>query len=976
MSSGTPLPPDRWARVEELFAEALGRTPEGRDAFLAEACGDDAALRHEVESLLAAADEGWTRRVSAVDHVAADLMTSTGATAEGMRLGPWRLEEEVGRGGMGVVYRAVRADGEYDQTVAVKVLPGALFSPDATARFRNERRILAGLEHPNIARLLDGGTTPDGVPFVAMEYVDGVAIDKYAEQERLDLTQRIWLFLAVCDAVRYAHRNLVVHRDLKPSNILVTREGTPKLLDFGIATLLDPAPGPEDAGGQEAGAAARTVSTESDPRGAPAATRTRLMTPRFASPEQLLGRRIGTPSDVYSLGLVLYRILAGVDARAGVEGASVSEAGIVQSALARDPIAPSAAGRDPRLRGDLDTIVLKALRRDPDDRYESAGAMADDLQRWLAGLPIEARRPTLGYRLRKFANRNRGMVAAALIALLLVTGQTALFMNRLAGERDRARQEAERATRTLDFLTSIFVGANPFESADPDITARELLGLGIERLDDELADQPAVRAEILTAVGVAYDALGVQDSARALLGRSVAVREAVYGPSDLETAEGLDDLGNFYADEDLAEEADSVLARALAIRRRQLSPDHPDIAETLGHQAHLAHASGELDAADSLYREALAIMASPSEPRDDLQARLLRSLGIVQLDLSRLEASDSTLNRALALWTAEYGDRHPLVASVLDQIARLREMQGRLEESEAIYRDVISWGVDLMGEEHPQVTTWYNNLASVVRAQERNEEALALQQRVVERRRREFPAGHSLVATALNNVANMYGNLGRFVEADAAFEEARTIIEDLYGSDHSQVATILNNQATLAWRQSDFDRAAELQAQVLEMDLRQLGPDHEYVATDLVNLGIHHLLAGRLGVAERYLHDGLELSREIRGSDHLTTANAELAWADWLVAVGRGEEAVELARNALAVRLEALDEQTTLVGYGRSTLGATLMAAGDYQAAREELLQARAILAAVAPEGDPLARRNERRIEALPTIWRDVRESR
>ena len=953
----TPLSPERWARVEALFEQALAQPAERRAAFLAEACDDD-DLRREVESLLAASDEGLTGRVSAVDGLAEELMTSTGSAVVGTRLGAWRLEEEVGRGGMGVVYRGVRAEGDFQQTVAVKVLPGALFSPETTARFGNERRILAGLEHPNIARLLDGGTTPEGVPYVIMEFVDGVPVDRYARREGLSLEDRIWLFLAVCDAVRYAHRSLVVHRDLKPSNILVTADGTPKLLDFGIAKLIEP-------GGGDAGP---TAGADEDP--APAVTRTRLMTPRFASPEQLLGHRIGTPSDVYSLGLVLYRILTGVDARApGADSNPPSEAELVRRALSEDPPLPSAAAGDPRLKGDLDTIVLKALRREPEDRYESAGALAADLERWLTGRPIAARRPTLAYRTRKFVGRNRGAVTAGTVALVLVVGLTGLFLDRLAEERDRARQEAERATRTLDFLTGVFGGADPFDTGSPDMTAADLLSRGTARVDEELAGEPAIQAEILSAVGTVWRGLGVTDSARAVLTRSLAIRESAFGPDDLETAKGLSQLGGVLTDLSEFAAADSLLRRSRAIRAANLPPDHPDQAVELQRQAYLVHRTGDFPRADSLFRAAAAIMENASEPRDEFRGTLLFNHALLLIDAGDLDGAEARLQESLELRRALHGPRHPRVAVTLGSLARLQGAKGNHTEGEALYRELISWGTELLGEEHPFVVTWNSDLAASLRAQDRSEEALVIQEWVLERRRAEADGPDQYVTSALNNIANLYGNLGRFAEAEAAFEEALALNRELFGDEHPENATILNNMATLAWRQREFERAAVLQRQVLEMDRRLLGPRHEYVGTDLVNLGNHLMLAGRVAEAEPHLREGLDLLMEIRGPDNLGTANAMAAWADWLVAVGRGEEAVEPARNALDARLARLDEDTPSVGYSRSTLGAALASAGDYEAAERELLQARDILTAGAPAGDPVMVRNEERIAELYAAW-------
>lgn len=941
-----PLEPDRWARVEALFQEALELPVAERDAFLARACAGDDALRREVASLLEASGSGLTERVSAVDRVARDLMDSTGSAAVGRRLGPWRLEEEIGRGGMGVVYRAVRVEGDFQQTVAVKVLPGALFSPDRAERFRNERRILAGLEHPNIARILDGGATPEGVPYVVMEYVDGLPVDEFVRGREMTVEARVWLFLALCDAVQYAHRNLVVHRDLKPSNILITPDGTPKLLDFGIAKLL------------EEGAA--------DPE----VTGTRIMTPRYASPEQLLGKPAATTSDVYSLGVVLYQLLAGVhplgDGGEG-GGGSVGSAEFIRRVLESDPAPPSVASRDRTLAGDLDTVVLKALRRDPEERYGAVTELADDLKRWLTGKPIAARPASLGYRARKFVGRNRGTVAGAALALLLLLTQTGLFLQRLARERDAARDQAERATRTLDFLTEVFRGADPFVSADPDASAREILAQGLSRLEGELAGEPEVQAEILSAVGSTYQNLGDLERAEAAFLQGITVREAAFGPASPELARGLSELGGLYIATGRLPTADSLLVRSLALRRSALPANHPELAVNLGQLGLLAGDVGDYPRGDSLFRAALTILEDPLEPRDALLATTLSNHGILLGDWGHLEEAEAQLTRALEVRREIFGDRHPEVAVASGHLARIRGQQGLLHGADTLFREILDWAPPLVGDGNGWVTTWLNNHASVLKDLGRTEEALKVQEEVLARRRTEASSPGD-VATALNNLANLQGNLGRLAEAQASLEEALDINLRAFGEDHPSVATNLNNLATLSWRRREFRRAAELQARVLEMDRRQLGDDHEYVATDLTALGNYHLYAGELDRAGELLRQGMERMEELRGGDNLNTANARAAYADWLVAMGRGEEAESLARAALETRLALLEADDVTVAHARSTLGAALTLMGRLGEAEEELETAARIMAASLPEGDPTRVRNQARLEALQRL--------
>ncbi|MDX1567095.1 MAG: tetratricopeptide repeat protein, partial [Longimicrobiales bacterium] len=741
----------------------------------------------------------------------------------------------------------------------------------------------------------------------------------------------------------------------------------------GIAKLLDPG---------ELADRDPTASTEGR---APPRTATRIMTPRFASPEQLLGKRIGTPSDVYSLGLVLYLLLSGVEARGPDDGWTDAIAGDspegpdpLLRALREETVPPSVASADSRLRGDLDTITLKALRRDVSERYDSVRALADDLERYLTGRPIAARPPALGYRARKFVRRNRTAVIGALVAILLLGTQTGVFLNRIADERDAAQREAERATETLRFLTEVFRGVDPFVGADPNLTAVEALGRGAARVEAELADQPAIQAEILDAVGSVYENLGALDSARSAFARSLAVREATFGPRSPEAAHGISQLGGLLIETDEVERADSLLVRSLALRRELLPSNHPDIAADLGQRAYLADRAGRLPEADSLFREALAVVGGPAgaeveegglgESELDLRGDLLSNHGALLVEMDRLDEAEPVLLEALEIRRRLYGARHPEVAPTLNHLANVRLRAGDYEEAEALYRELLSWSSDVLGEEHPMITAWENNLSAALRGMGRYEEAAEIQVRVLERRRATYGEEHGAVASALNNLANLYADLGRLQEANTALEEALAINRAVFGDEHPAVATNLNNLATMAWRRGDFQEALRIQQEALEMDRRLLGPEHEYVATDLTNVGNYHLLLGQLDRAEEPLREGLELIRRTRGSHNANTANAAAAYADWLIAVGRADEAEVLARESLETRLALFAEDDLRVGYSRSTLGAALTLQGRYDEAESQLLRAREVMATSAHESDPIRLRNEDRIEALHRI--------
>lgn len=423
---------ENWERIQSLFLEALDLPPEERSAFLDTACGGDSELRREVESLIA--------HDSADEHLIADALKNTEESlfesedVTGARLGPWRVLQEIGRGGMGAVYLAARDDDEFQKRVAIKVVKGGMDTAEVLDRFRRERQILAHLDYPYIARLIDGGSTSHGRPFLVMEYVEGRTIDAYCREEELDVEARCRLFLKVCAAVSYAHRNLVIHRDLKPGNILVAADGSPKLLDFGVAKLLDPE---LDSG------PTHTISGG------------RLLTPEYASPEQVRGQLVGTASDVYALGAILFELLTGVKAQ-HVDSHSPAE---LEKAICDREVQPpsscigaSDASLSRRLSGDLDNIVLMAMRKEPALRYSSVDLLAQDISRHLEGRPVTARAPSAGYRFGKFARRNRIWLAAASLATVSLVVGTWASVTAARQARSERRRAEDRLSQTVELV--------------------------------------------------------------------------------------------------------------------------------------------------------------------------------------------------------------------------------------------------------------------------------------------------------------------------------------------------------------------------------------------------------------------------------------------------------------------------------------------------------------------------------------------
>lgn len=555
------MTPEQWQQVKELFQSALELEPEQRPAYLDAACGIDPSLRGEVESLLEA-DEGSERFIErpALAFSAELMADRPGELVYGSRIGHYQVLREIGHGGMGIVYLAARADDQYRKQVAIKIVKRGLDTDDIRHRFRYERQILSDLDHPHIAKLLDGGTTEDGLPYFAMDYVEGLSINEYCNRDKLSIGERLELFRQVCSAVQYAHQHLVIHRDLKPGNILVTREGVPKLLDFGIAKVLD---------AEQSGSTRLTV------------TGLHVMTPQYASPEQVRGEQVTTASDIYSLGVLLYELLSGhtpyrVKSRRSdellhmicedePESPSTAVSRVEETSdsdgAAAGTMTPQRVGADRgtqpeilrrRLSGDLDNFVLMALRKEPERRYKSVGEFSEDIRRHLVGMPVMARRDTFLYRAGKFAGRHKvGVAAGALLGLAIVASIVGIVWQarvasghaRVAAEqRDRARTEALKAKQINSFLQGMLGSADPsgMVSAPANgkqLTVVEVLDTAAKNAQDELANQPEVLAAVERTIGWAYVNQARYDEAEQLERSAVEIDRKHFGGEGAEFAE-------------------------------------------------------------------------------------------------------------------------------------------------------------------------------------------------------------------------------------------------------------------------------------------------------------------------------------------------------------------------------------------------------------------------------------------------------
>ncbi len=809
------MDPERWLQVEAVVASALELSDEERAAYLEQACGSDRELRAEVEDLLDNRTdvEGFLEKAP-LPSAGGNGGDNRGSTDPmiGTTCGPYRVERLLGSGGMGAVYLASRADEEFERSVAIKILHAGLAAEDVVRRFRAERQILAVLDHPNIAAMLDGGSTEDGRPYLVMEYVEGIPLDQYCETHGLSVHSRIELFLKVCAAVTFAHRNFVVHRDLKPSNVLVTGDGEPKLLDFGIAKLLDPAAIP---GGGEV-------------------TRTGLrpMSPQFASPEQIRELPITTASDVYSLGVVLYQLLVGELPHYFKDYSPTS----MERELARNPTAPSvavSAGNDPlaprirrQLSGDLDSIVLMALRDEPDHRYPTVNDLAEDLQRHLGGLPVKARRGDFAYRAGRFLRRHSvaaGMTALVAALVFGAAGALGLQARRIANERDRAERVAE-------FTASILGEASPVSGSGTD-SIRDGLERSAQRIDVEFADQPETRAELLLAVGEVYNELGMFQQARPLLQRSLELREARGGALARKLPHNLYALGSALDELGEHEYARQILDRALADGEREFGRDHevivlilnrlgehhwrlsqfdkavefyreareigerihgvedPRVATGLSELAYVLCEMGEFEESESLHLHAVKVLETAGEARTANLAKALAAQGVLYWKTDRFDLAVDTIGRALEIREAIFSHDDPVIGTTLGDLANVHADRGEPRIAEPLLRrslDVILRGVD---ETDPQALATRHNLASVLFDLGELESARTEWTSVLESLRNLYPEGSIWTAFVLRSIAATELHLGKNADARRFDGESLGLLEDLAGDNHRETSS-------------------------------------------------------------------------------------------------------------------------------------------------------------------------------------------
>lgn len=872
-----------WQRLAPLLDEALELPTAKRAAYFDRVLGDEPELRRVLAELVEAEQGDEDLLDTPAAGLAGPGEVETIPAVEGYE----RLRE-IGRGGMGVVYHAIRRGEGYEQQVALKVVRSGADDAGLQQRFQQERKILARLEHPNIARLVDGGTTTDGRSYFAMEYVDGEAITSYADRRRLRVPERLRLFEDVCSAVAFAQQHLIVHRDLKPSNILVDSQGRVRLLDFGIARLVDP----------ENETASNDMTIEGS----------RLLTPEYAAPEQLRGEPPSTATDVYALGVVLYQLLSGRHPLGHGRDAALEfalgshDTEWLPRAVARDHrvvradgtvevitgrMVAAARGLSPRalrrmLKGELATITAKALQREPEARYPSAEALLSDLVRHREGQPILAEPPSWGYRTRKYLRRHRTMVTAATLVLIaLGTGLgLSLWQARVA------QREAERAGRAYDFLAGLFQDAHPDAAQGTDYTATQLLERGATRLADAWPDDPEARGALQRKIATILTDRGDYDSGARML-RGALARDGTVNRVPL----------------------------TLTLARLELHRGNPQTADSL-----------------------LTAIVASGQPLSDVQeASLMESSASIHYQMGAYAEAESLMHAVIA-WTAESdGRQSDAYASDLSNLAIYQAAQAHYDDAE---RSQLA-ALEIERANHPgnstDVALILHNLGDLYFNMEQNEDAKRYFGEAVAMRRVLYPDGHDRLAESLRGLAMAHRDLGELDAADSLLSISIEMTAATVGEHSQTFARQLNAHAILAYSRGDYVAARERFERARAIYEEELGPTHPTTLTITNNLATVQKMTGELEAAERSYRQVLQRRREVLGDRHADVAYSYNSVGLVLRQMGRPEEAIAMHREALDRYLEIYGEEHGLVATTRTYLGSALREAGLTDEALVEL---------------------------------------
>ncbi len=750
----------------------------------------------------------------------------------GKHIGQYLIEKEIGIGGMGIVFIAVRDDKEFKQKVAIKILKQGLTTKYLIKRFENERQILADLQHPNIAKLFDGGKTIDGLPYLVMEYIEGIPITEYCKKNRLSINKKLKLFTTVCSAVQYAHQNLIIHRDLKPGNILVNELGTPKLLDFGVAKLLD-----EDLMNENI-----------------KLTQTKMMhlTPEYASPEQINGKNITTASDVYSLGVILYQLLTGLQPYQLNSNSPM----LISKILSEEKIIkPSEIYKSKEtqktsqqqnlnakslttLKGDLDNIILKAMHKDVAQRYISVQELIDDINRYLKGLPVKARKDTLGYRFTKFVQRHKiGVALFVLFNILIISSIAAIiYQGRIAAkERDKAKIENQKFEKVNSFLQEMLSSVDPSEIGR-DVKVYDILKKASLDVETELKDQPEIEAAIRSTIGNTYVNLGEYDKAKPFLEKSLAINTKLYGSESKETAESIHDLALYYDWIGEYKIADSLYEISINIFRKTLLEPTKIFADALNNHAIIKMNFSQNEEAEKLYLEAIKNSIITNGPKDRNTAVMMNNIAINYMDTGKLDEAEKYYKKALTIIIETLGENRPEAGSAYNNIARLFIHKLEYDSAEVYLKKSYDLKFKLKGKDHPDVGLALSNLGFLNINKENYTVAEDYFLKALKQYKKSLKEDHPYIALAKFWLGRICWKTGRYLLGERYLRKTLQIRMDKLPSDNWEIWLTKGNLGICLLKQKKYKEAEKLLLSSYKFYFEKMPNDKKQASELLVNL--------------------------------------------------------------------------------------------------------------------------------------------
>lgn len=834
-------------QLDLWFNEAIKLPPEQWDSFINERCGSDEAAGQRLLAMLQA-DQDDQAGNDAVGSAVIQQRSRIAQRPMPQQIGPYSIIRELGRGGMGTVYLGEISRDGVDQQVAIKLLYVQAAPDFLRQRFQRERQLLARLRHAAIAGLIDAGESDDGEPYVVMEYVEGENLNVFADQKKFNLPARLELFLQLCGAISYAHSNLIVHRDIKPENVLVDPQGMVKLLDFGIAKLL-PGDGENDVAGT--------------------LTQAGAMTPPYASPEQILGQPITVQSDVYSLGVVLYELLTGqlpYDIPAGSSTLELerqichSQPGPASQRVTPEQ-QPLIAGR--RLRGDLDNIIFKAMHKEPARRYESVARLADDLQRYLEGLPVSARPDSLAYRTSKLISRNplaagaTALLALSLLGFALVSRWQAVQIQQ---QRDTAQQETIAANQVADFMVDLFRVSDPKESDRQELSARDLLDRAAIKVNNEIDAAPLLRARLMHVLGMAYINLGDYDGIQ-LMRQALEIRQQVEGPDSLLVANSLNRIGNFQREFGHLKEAEAALGQALEIRQRLATGPDQDLADSYN------------------------------------------NFGLFLREIGSYEQAITMLERSIAMHQSLAGERAYALATPLHNLGQAKDALGKFSEARELFVESLEIKQRAGMTERATYANTLGALAAIEQDLGQFELALEHRQQSLAIRRNVYTDAHPSLVSGLLGLASVQIDLGQLDAAAALLDEAMAAALKTGGQNSTTVARVHLLNGKLALAADDTDSAIDACQQSLNIYRQKMDGDNPSVLSAQHRLGVALLKANQLESAYSELSPVLAARQKTLAANHPSLLASMVAMAQFHELKGQAEQALEYARAVAASSL-------------------------------------------------------------------------